>query len=190
MRTCKKCGRSRTISRPRGMCDRCYTAWLKEKAGPCSHCKKAPGWKPEGLCNACYLYRRRTGRLKLLSWPKTCTICHKRPAIGKSGKCKTCHSFGKPGQRCRNTNCQRPLEFIQTSNGYCCACTMYYRRNGKPRPAALAQPASGRFCDCGQPATRTKQVRFLRHGQKGRQYTTDNLNLCNSCWELEQELCK
>jgi hypothetical protein len=187
---CDRCGTTAEGTRRRGMCDRCYSRWhrCERPVAPCSHCGQDRGSRPDGLCNACYLYRWRTGKPRPLSFPKVCRVCGERPARAHRRKCGRCDHLGQPGQRCANPECRKPLEFVRSTNGYCHTCYMYYWRYGRRRPASLARPGGHPWCDCGRPATRVKKVLFLRHGQRGRNYVTQKLELCDACWELEREL--
>lgn len=59
----------------------------------------------------------------------------------------------------------------------CRACYDYKRRHGADRPAHMWGKGEHGWCDCGQPATRTIEIKITRN--------VDVLPVCESCYAEE-----
>lgn len=135
---CKNCGRS--VSQLRGgRCCACVSYRTRhgverppngirrtaDKARPvCSNCKlDLAGEDYKHLCNACYMYKRRTGR--------------NRPRRLFRENCKVC---GRP-------------KGVGFARGRCHACYTHWRRKGRDRtPDELASIAPYGWCECKKTA--------------------------------------
>lgn len=170
MTHCSNCGRDiKPTKRGRGLCQRCNaymhkhgTNWTPEvsrrskyePAPMCECCKERPAENrtPKPMCDRCILYWRRTGKY--------------RPRWRDAEKCKVC---GKPRQ-------EIPHTFVM---GRCVDCYEHWRRHGrkKERPAHMWGKGEHGWCDCGQPATRTIEIKITRN--------VDVLPVCESCYAEE-----
>lgn len=144
---CSNCNRTQKSDRfRRGRCMSCYRYFLqhghdrppeqrrRRKDDPpklCTRCRQAFAIRTKTLCDACYQYKRVTGR--------------NRPRHLWAEQCKQC---GKPRQR-------------GFTGGLCAVCYNYRRRYGRDRPIeSIKTHAPLGYCDCGQPAVSIVKIRL------------------------------
>lgn len=158
-----------------------------------------------GICHACRVYERRTGRKR--AGPSfmaggasgICRNCNQSPAQAR-GLCNSCYKFqrltGKPRPRkywarreaCKN--CGLPREGTRRgklTRGMCDTCDKYRQRTGRNRPAHLWKAPLG-WCDCGHRATHANVPLRIGTGE-GYEYDA-TYNLCDDCYALENEPVK
>ena len=129
-----------------------------------------------GLCQRCYLLRRRNGRLQERPTQRRvrphgaerCVICKFRKAAPRGDRCALCsHYYRKYGrerptrldrvaQPCRI--CGAPRSAYNATNGWargrCPTCRKYWDTYGTERSKALQQKVAPHgWCDCGNPAS-------------------------------------
>jgi len=165
---CINCGESLTKNKKRrGLCMKCASflrihGRMRTNADAkwkpdiiCSNCRAAMA-DSKGLCKTCYNYQKRKGapRAKKL---------YSRPE-----RCKNCGYPTAPGVR----NGQGRM-----AKGLCRPCYDYKNRHKKDRPAHMWGKGEHGWCDCGQPATRTIEIKITRN--------VDVLPVCESCYAEE-----
>ena len=161
---CVNCGELRQgRSGRRGMCSKCYEYWRwsdgimrpmrlidpsSVASSPlCSNCR-VNMVRHGSLCQKCANYQYDNGK--------------KRPRRLWAESC---------------SNCDRPFNGFHPRSGLCIKCRRYQYKYGKPRPAYLWDKGEHGWCDCGQPATRTVDVRIYRKIEK--------MPVCESCYAEE-----
>lgn len=174
--SCRNCNKVPKRRRNRsgltkGLCDTCRKFFkengnhrppqgARRKTKPlCANCGQDFA-KWVDLCNACGLYRARTGQM--------------RPE----------RLWNKDDRRCKR--CGRPWIERKFSDGRCPACSSHFRRHGCERPMARIKALYPfGWCDCGQPAVTKVKVKsgYLQHTavrEKSIEYA-----LCAECAEAE-----
>jgi hypothetical protein len=204
--TCRNCGEQKTPC-VRGLCRACYWYYRRhgkhrtKSTSPyrgttaCRNCG-AEGHCANGLCSNCYNFLRRTGKMRTeadmhYKVKGMCKNCNQSPVFARN-LCSTCYEYqrnhggaARPRrlfacrERCKN--CDTPLngnsDKTRRTKNMCRACYDYKRRHGDERPAHLWGKGEHGWCDCGQPATRTIEIKITRN--------VDVLPVCESCYAEE-----
>lgn len=170
----------------------------------CANCHESKKRLTNGLCNACRLFLRRTGRPRTQAdrirpkgqRPQSCTNCGVNRASGRGDLCIACsayrqrHGVNRPRHLWLDSCkvCGRPKDgTVRFAKGRCPLCYEYRRKFGHERPASVIRkryPLG--WCDCGQPATQTVCIGVSL--ANARRLTNDELPMCDNCAAVEKEV--
>lgn len=170
----------------------------------CTNCHEPKRQLRHGLCNACRLFLRRTGRHRTEAdrirargqRPQWCANCGIHRASGRGELCIACstyrqrHGANRPRHlwmdRCKV--CGRPKDgTVRFAKGRCPLCYEYRRKFKRERPATVIQeryPLG--WCDCGQPATQMVLVGVSLANVN--RLNNDKVPMCDSCTAIENEV--
>jgi hypothetical protein len=176
---------------------------MKAKPGQiCTHCgQPSCGRYYEGICEACYAYKRRTGvsrptsTMRRKNKGKLCGRCRQEGARYK-GLCKKCYQYkwangrARPRYRYITEHClvcgrpkpDTPAQFLRA--GRCSTCHAYWQKHRRERSEELIRKVAPLgWCECSKPARRAD---VLLQTMTGDGYErAEKYNLCNDCYALE-----